>query len=390
MVGITPISMIEDLERFLTQLSRQPDFDAPELQAYDSADVLLLAAASELDEHALARTVTIGDRHGALTLGAAAVLGSTGIRVFQDPLLGELALEQNAHRLHTSTSAYTNEPLGETLLTGARVVLLQLPRSLAELEEIALHIARFADPEVFVLAGGRDKHMTHAMNTVFSRFFTSVVAGRGWRKSRVLTVSGPRAVAELGDSRFPIRGTDPDLTFDLAAYGATFGGATLDHGSRLLLRTLKQTPPSRAPERVLDIGCGNGVLAVWAALAWPEAEVLASDQSAAAVAATQRTAEWAGIADRVMVQRADAADAASDSWADLVLVNPPFHTGSAVHAGVGQRIIASAARTLAPGGELRFVFNSHLSYRPLVERHIGPCRQLARDRTFTVLAVTRP
>ncbi|MBN9613820.1 MAG: methyltransferase, partial [Actinobacteria bacterium] len=40
-------------------------------------------------------------------------------------------------------------------------------------------------------------------------------------------------------------------------------------------------------------------------------------------------------------------------------------------------------------GELRLVFNSHLAYRGLVERVIGPARQVARDRTFTVLSATR-
>lgn len=99
----------------------------------------------------------------------------------------------------------------------------------------------------------------------------------------MLTARSPLAAERLGDPRFE-HAADADLPFELFAHSATFGGATLDHGSRLLLRTLREQPPA-APARIADIGCGNGVLAVSAALAWPDAEVIASDQSEAAVLA---------------------------------------------------------------------------------------------------------
>lgn len=417
-----PLAEPDAIEAFLSRLSREPDLDAPELQAYDAADILLLQrAASLLAKHPLEedrQLAVIGDRHGALTLGAAEFLGARGVRgvrVHQDPLLGERALAQNAARLAIEfAGGYEQHPLGAGLLSGVKLVLMQLPRSLAELDEIAWNIARFAHPGVVVLAGGRDKHMSRGMNEVLSRSFESVEAGRGWRKARVLTVQVPRAAAQLGETRFPVWGRDPELSFELAAFGATFGGAALDHGSRLLLRSLRDAPPRPAvPERIVDIGCGNGVLAVSAAKAWPQASVLASDQSAAAVAAAKLTAEAAGVlapsllplllpslsplpslalddeVPGVRVLRADAAEAIPDGWADLVLLNPPFHSGAAVHAGVAHRLIRSAAGALRPGGELRLVFNSHLGYRSLVERVVGPTRQLVRDKTFTVLAATR-
>ena len=385
--------MPERITAFCARLSREPDLDAPELQAFDAADVLLLeTAAAVLPGIEPGRLVVIGDRHGALALGCAALLGATGIRSYQDPLLGERALRRNAAQLGLSAEVASHD-LGEELLRGARAVVMQLPRGLDALDEIASEIARWADPDVVVLAGGRVKHMTRSMNEVLGRSLGEVAAGLGRRKSRVLTARDPLPVRPPA---FPRWGTDPALPFRLAAHGATFGGPTLDHGSRLLLahlgdaaRPSRATARAEAPRRILDLGCGNGVLAVSAALRWPDAEVIASDQSRAAVAATRATAREAGVADRVRVHRADGTEAVPDGWADLILLNPPFHTGATVHAGVAHRLIRSCARALAPGGELRLVFNSHLGYRPLVERVIGPVRQVARDRTFTVLAATR-
>ncbi|GAA1627271.1 class I SAM-dependent methyltransferase [Leucobacter chromiireducens] len=383
------------------RLSREPDFTADELLAADATDELLLAtAADEIRGAESGELVVIGDRHGALALGAIELLGARGVRVFQDPLLGELALRANAARLGTGASEsggteFRSHPLDAALLRDARCVLVQLPRGLDALAEIAWSIARWARPDVRVFAGGRVKHMTRAMNEVLGQYFDDVTAGLGWRKSRVLAARGPRPA---GDAPFPRWGGDPDLDFRLAAFGATFGGPTLDHGSRLLLKDLESAAP--AARRIVDLGCGNGVLATAVARSRPDARVIATDQSAAAVAATTRTAEAAGVLQSaggtdvgtagVHVMRADALAGVPDGWAELILLNPPFHTGATVHAGVAHRLISACARALAPGGELRLVFNSHLQYRGLVERVIGPTRQIARDRTFTVLAATRP
>ncbi|QBE49195.1 class I SAM-dependent methyltransferase [Leucobacter triazinivorans] len=373
-----------DFSELFAELSREPDFDAPELQAHDAADELILATAADAVRRlGHGELVVIGDRHGALTLGAAGVLGARGIRTHQDPLLGERALVRNAERLRL-TDAFASHALDAALLDGARVVLLQLPRGLDALEEIASCVARWAAPDVRVYAGGRVKHMTRAMNEVLGRCFAEVSAGLGWRKSRVLMARGPR---DPGRPSFPRWGDDAALPFRVAAYGATFGGPTLDHGSRLLLAGLGDAAPGA--RRIVDLGCGNGVLAVSAALARPEAAVVATDQSAAAVAATRLTVEAAGVAERVEIHRADALDAVPDGWAELILLNPPFHAGAAVHAGVAHRLIRACRRALAPGGELRLVFNSHLRYRALVERAVGPSRQVARDRTFTVLSAIR-
>ncbi len=382
--------LIDDrLTEVFAQLSRDPDFDAEELQAFDAADHLIVRTAATAVPDLIAapgNTVIIGDRHGALTLGLA-TLGATAIRTHQDPLLGERALAQNADRLGLS-ARFSSHELNAELLSGARLVLLQLPRGLDALDEIATAIARWAAPDVRVFAGGRVKHMTRTMNDVLARSFVDVSAGLGWRKSRVLTASSPRpVVARDSDAISPRWGDDAALDFRLAAFGATFGGPVLDHGSRLLLDTLVTAPPEAT--QIVDLGCGNGVLAVTAARTFPTARVIATDQSMAAVAATYATAEAAGVEDRIDVRRADALEAVPDAWADLILLNPPFHTGATVHAGVGQRLIRACRRALAPGGELRLVFNSHLPYRSIVEREIGPAQQLARTATFTVLAARR-
>jgi len=55
-----------------------------------------------------------------------------------------------------------------------------------------------------------------------------------------------------------------------------------------------------------------------------------------------------------------------------------------VTVDAGIRLITDAARVLAPGGELRVVFNSHLRYQPTLRRLVGETRQVARNSKFTI------
>ncbi|MDK1358933.1 methyltransferase [Arthrobacter sp. zg-Y1219] len=370
-------------------MSRRPDVEADNLQAWDAADRLLLdTAADDLSAAASGAVVVIGDSYGALTLAAAARHGLSGLRVHQDPLSGELALERNARKLGLE-GAFAHHGLEPGLVTGARVVLLRLPRSLDALEEITELIAAHASPEVVVYAGGRLKHMSTAMNDVLGRYFASVTAGLARQKSRILTVRAPLPPEQRPAARFPVSSRhDVGLAapLELWAHGAAFAGPALDIGTRFLLPHLAGVRPA---ERAVDLGCGTGAIAAYLALSDPNLHVVATDQSAAAVASAARTAEANGVADRVEVRRDDALAGLPDSSEDLVVLNPPFHIGASVHAGIALKLFADAGRVLRPGGELWTVWNSHLTYKAALNRLVGPTREVARNPKFTVTVSTR-
>jgi 16S rRNA (guanine1207-N2)-methyltransferase len=367
---------------FFDRLRRTPDVEAPELVAVDATDRLLLdEAAGDVAAHP-ADVVVIDDSHGALTLGAGELLGATGVRVHQDLLLGELALAANAERTGRA-GTYRSLPLDAELTRGARVVLAKAPKSLDALREIAEVVAAGADPGVTLYVGGRVKHMTHAMNDVLGECFTDVSATLARQKSRVLVARGPRP----GTPSFPRCREHADLGVTLCAHGAAFAGNKVDRGTRALLAALPQAVPDAAT--AVDLGCGTGLLAVALAAARPGLAVLATDQSAAAVASTRATVDANGLTGRITVTRDDAASAVPDGSVDLVVCNPPFHLGVAVHAAAAERVFAAAGRVLRPGGELWCVYNSHLPHREALRRLVGPTRQVSRDPVFTVTAATR-
>lgn len=356
-------------------LRRWPDVEAPDLVASDAADRLIL------DESAAGRAaaepggiVVIGDGYGALTLAAASA-GARGIRVHQDAVTGERALVANAERLGL-TGAFASHELTAELVRNARVVLLRLPRSLDALRDAAALVAAYAAPDVVVYAGGRVKHMTTTMNDVLGEHFARVDVTHARQKSRVLIARGPQ------DGHDPQPRTQQHDGVVVCAYGGVFAGAALDIGTRFLLENLPAEIPADVP--AIDLACGNGVVAAALALRHPSLRVHACDQSAAAVASARATAVANGVADRVDVVREDMLSGRGDGSAAFIALNPPFHSGAAVHEGIAPRMFADAARVLRAGGQLWTVWNSGLHYRPTLERLVGPTRQIARNAKFTV------
>ncbi|MFE5776188.1 class I SAM-dependent methyltransferase [Brachybacterium sp. NPDC056505] len=413
---------------------------APGDDRADQTDrVILESARAELGPLDRGDLVILDDATGALTSAALEEVGSGASRVLVHEASAQRALalaEANAGarregRLVIAGLDGTPEDIGGLLEGSApQVALARLPKALAALDHRAHALARAGVPAL--VAGGRVKHMTRTQNDVLAGAFDEVHATRGIGKSRALVARAPRAEGRSapvheGGADVLIRGEQ--VRVPLRGIGGVFGGASADAGSLLLLDALDRAvlagevagaaaaedagdaPGTRgtadAPGAAgggalaaVDLGCGNGLLTVYLRRAFPEARVLATDDDLDAVASTRATLEGgagaaadegageaAGPGARVLWESSLAGQAAGS--ADLVLLNPPFHDGTAVDATLVHGLLDAVARVLRPGGELWFVHNSHLRYRSELEHRVGPVRQRARDRRFTVLQSTR-
>jgi 16S rRNA (guanine1207-N2)-methyltransferase len=375
--------------------------------AVDATDRLLLdEAAPFLSQAGPGDVVVLGDRFGALTLGAL-TLGPGAVRTSTDAVTAETALQHHSReplmdavrgdRREVGIKGFDHLEPG--LFDGARLVLLQLPPSLAELTEIAEAIARHAADDVTVLAGGRVKHMTRSMNDVLAASFTDVRASLARQKSRVLVATGVRPEARDAAPSFPARavlrdaelltaatpagGTAPEGV-TVVAHGGTFAGPALDLGTRFLLSSAAKWPAADRVHDAVDLGSGTGLLATVLALRYPDARVVGTDRSAAAVASTRATAEANGAGERVAVLRGDAGEDLEPASVDLILLNPPFHDRAAVRTDAAHRMFAAAGRALRQGGELWCVSNTALHYKQALTRSVGPTVHIEQNPKFTV------
>jgi 16S rRNA (guanine1207-N2)-methyltransferase len=357
----------------------------------DGTDRFLLDEAPHVHGDALRQpgaVAVVDDPNGMLTIGVLALHGADRVAVVQDSLVAERALAANAGTF--GRRGYHHPESLEDAFRDVRLVLLRLTKSHDRLDEIARAVARFAAPDVVLLCGGRTKSMALSQNDVLRRSFGEVVASRGRAKSRLLIAQDPLTAAATRQSittPWPRRVHVDELGITIAAHGGVFAGASLDLGTRVLLDAMDEAVPTA--KHAVDLGCGNGVIATVLARRRPGIRVLATDVSASAVASTRLTADLNGVGDRVETVRTDAGDELAADSAELILCNPPFHADTAVTTDAAVAMFRNAATVLQPGGELWCVWNSHLRYRPELERVVGPTRQVVRTPRFTVTASRR-
>lgn len=201
---------------------------------------------------------------------------------------------------------------------------------------------------------------------------------------------------QLWEARDPEAGTPWDLEgayqhFDLDCGGRTlriyslpgvFGVGRLDEGTRLLLDQIQEVPAGR----LLDFGCGSGVIGAWLKARQPQAEVHLVDTHALALESARRTLRENQLEGQVYP---------SDGLAEAkgpfraIVTNPPFHAGVKTDYRATLGMIRDARAHLKPGGELWLVANAFLPYPELIQDVFGNCRVLAKTSRFAVYHAER-
>lgn len=158
-----------------------------------------------------------------------------------------------------------------------------------------------------------------------------------------------------------------------------FAWDRLDEGTWALVEAMKIGPA----DRVVDLGCGTGLVGVAAARRAVGGWVTLVDVDLRAVEAARRTLTANGIANAEVRLSDCGADLPGYSH-DVVVTNPPFHQDIGTEPGLARHFITAAARLLRPGGRLYLVANRFLPYGPWLKEAFGPVRVVWENRRFRV------
>lgn len=167
-----------------------------------------------------------------------------------------------------------------------------------------------------------------------------------------------------------------DTTIEAANLPGVFSTGTLDAGTKLLLDHI---PFDR--KNVLDIGCGTGLIGSIYKKKNPASEITLSDSSLLATLATRKTLEKNKLTATVI--ESDVFSKISGTF-DLILSNPPFHTGLDTDYSFINSFAQNAKKCLNKGGEIYIVANSFLPYKEILEKNIGQTEILVDNKKFKV------
>lgn len=201
--------------------------------------------------------------------------------------------------------------------------------------------------------------------------------------------AGPvrESTAPIDVSLAPLRGEIEHFEVDTAP--GVFSAKKLDTGSEVLLEQLAPFVGHKAPSRIVDLGCGTGLLGLAAARLWPDAEVLLVDADARAVACAAHNIEKLGLGDRCRTAWWDAREAPLENRFQLALVNPPFHhRGPEVDLGPALALFESLGGWLKIGGRALLVANRTLPYENALSE-IGELNTLRTVKGYKLLSLKR-
>ncbi|MCD0486004.1 methyltransferase [Streptacidiphilus sp. ASG 303] len=329
----------------------------------------------------------VGDRWGALTTVLA---GHRPVQI-SDSFLAQQATRANLARNGADPDAVRLLSTRDTPPERIDVLLVRVPKSLALLEDQLHRLAPAVHAGTLVAGTGMTTEIHTSTLRLFERTIGPTRTSLAVRKAR-LVLAVPDPALPRTPSPWPLRYALPDGVGPVSGrtvtnHAGVFCADRLDIGTRFLLQHL---PRRAGAERVVDLGCGNGVVGTAAALANPDAEVLFVDESHQAVASAEATFRaGAGPDARAEFRVGDGLAGIPAGSVDLVLNNPPFHAHRATTDGTARRMFAGARDALRPGGELWVVGNRHLGYHVRLQRLFGNCEVVAGNPKFVVLRAVR-
>ncbi|MGU5592789.1 methyltransferase [Aeromonas sanarellii] len=359
-------------------LYRYPRQNQDPLQAWDAADEYLINELAESQQAPDGPVIIMNDGFGALAafLHAHAPVCVTDSHVSERATLANLAengLDPDAIRLQDALAPLPDAPA---------LVVIKVSKYQALLEQQLLALRQVVTPATRILAAGKAKDIHTSTLKLFEKYLGETRTSLAWKKARLIHCT-PAAERPPLPNPFPTVWPLEGSGMLIHNHANVFSRTSLDIGARFMLDNL----PIHSARRVIDLGCGNGVLGLSLLAKDSEVEVTFIDESYMAVASARLNVEH-NLPDalpRAHFLVNNCLDGVPAGSADRILCNPPFHQLQAITDHIAWQMFTDAHRVLPQGGELWIVGNRHLDYHNKLKRLFGNAQVVASNSKFVIL-----
>ncbi len=184
---------------------------------------------------------------------------------------------------------------------------------------------------------------------------------------------------------FSVTTVEPQ-TLKLSSLPGVFSSGRLDDGTRLLLDVVFAQPQrfqhlTRSKARVLDFGCGCGVVGLSLKQQWRQCLPELVDVNLLALESARRSAESQQL--EVKVYASDGLDEVLPGLAGIV-TNPPFHQGVKQDTRTTQKFLQDCRSKLKSGGTLTLVANRFLPYADWIAASLAEVEVIGENSRYKV------
>ncbi|MBD1575052.1 MULTISPECIES: methyltransferase [Vibrio] len=332
------------------------------LQAWDAGDEYLI---NHITEKALPdgqNILILNDNFGALSCWFSE---HHTVTMMSDSFISHRGALKNLQRNQCNRVKFLN--CLDDIPAKIDLVLMQLPKSNRLLTWQLSKLRASLSADCPVIGVNKAKEIHTSTLDLFEKHLGTTTTSLAKKKHRLVfshaNCSTIHPVA--AECEWPVDGED----IVLSNYANVYSGENLDLGARFMLDYLPQVDDLR---HIIDLGCGNGILAIKAGQLNPQARITCIDESYMAVESAKKNLERnLGSERNIQVLANNCLDGMKQNSSFLVICNPPFHQQNAITDHIAWQMFCDAKDTLNHDGKLLVVGNRHLDYHIKLERLFG-------------------
>ncbi|MFB0982263.1 MAG: methyltransferase [Alteromonadaceae bacterium] len=353
------------------------------LVAWDSSDEYLINYVIEQNltdsQHNL---LIYNDSFGAI----AANFTQSNVTTVSDSWISKQGLQYNIEQNGLSLENITQLSSLDNLPENITVVLYKIPKSKSLMIDQLFAIKAKYNQKLIFIAVDKAKDIHSSTLKLFEKYLGTTKTSLAVKKARL--VFSQLDNEQVLSSPFPTIWPLENTPFSISNHSGVYAREKLDIGARHFMKNL---PEVKSGTRVIDLGCGNGVIGLAVLAQQPEALVTFVDESYMAVdSAKDNIAK--NLPDQFEQCEFTINDCLADvepNSVDLVLCNPPFHQQNATTDHIAWQMFRDSHRVLKKGGELRIIGNRQLGYHIKLKRLFGNEKIIASNDKFVTLSAIK-
>jgi len=285
------------------------------------------------------------------------------------------------NKLPTADVHFTDNYQGRKEYKKFDLLLIYIPKAKHETEYLLANLTPHLKAGADILLVGEKKAGIKSVSSLLSPYSDSSNAIDSARHSSIIYAQLTKTAAAFDQNKWikEYLLTINDISLTISSLPGVFSFGELDKGSELLLNNL----PEDLTGKGLDFGCGAGVISSYLLKKHPELSLDLIDVNVYALASAKLTLKRNGLQANVF-----ASDVFSnvDKEYDLLVSNPPFHSGQKTNYEAAEAFITQSINFLRKKGKLSIVANKFLRYEPLLISTYKTFVEDISDNKFKVLS----
>ncbi|MDG1752875.1 MAG: methyltransferase [Thalassotalea sp.] len=361
------------------------------LQAWDAADEYLVNYV--IDNDLLtddSKLLIFNDNFGAVTLN----FNQNKVHSISDSFISQLGLKHNAEQNNLALENIIQLSSLDDLPIKSDVILYKIPKSKNLMVEQLCQIRKILTSETHFIAADKAKSIQSSTLKLFEKHLGITKTSLAVKKARLVFCQCNPELTNNADTKLGQTYTQTktwmleNSNITIKNYANVFAREKLDIGARLFIQHL---PELTNEKKVIDLGCGNGVVGLSLLKNNPKTQLIFTDESHMAVASAKDNVQvnFAESEANCQFMVNDCLTDIEPQSVDIILCNPPFHQQNATTDHIAWQMFKDSYRALKKGGELRIVGNRQLGYHIKLQRIFGNEKLIASNDKFVILSAIK-